>query len=216
MVKYTKEEHAKYRPIYNDILDSLYNWKIIPHDIILGKIESAVAHGFPVNYIAKKSGFPLITVAAGQNLENIVMRLFELGADVNVIDRIYGQKNGILMYLINEPVFYSQKIFKELVARVENINYIDDMGHTILGISCARFIYNADKNNPRGDKFYGFIKTLLEAGADPDLDTDWKLKLPLDEDANFIRNELKKLIVDVKIRKDELQKESAPGYEYEI
>ncbi|WP_303150120.1 hypothetical protein [uncultured Cloacibacillus sp.] len=206
----------EYKAMYLDLAENIYDSNIVSEDIIIGQLNTFAEKGLPVNSYDKPYNVPLLTLAASHNLEKVVDRLLELGADPNLRDNRFNDENSILLYLMNEPLFYSGSIFKKMAERMKNINYKYNDERTVLGICLSRYVYNATMGHDRlVDIYYQFAKILLEAGADNSLDTLWEKKFPDNPEATKAKQKIGSLIVSM-TQKEEMQDRMSDSYEYEL
>lgn len=207
---------TKFKGMYMHLADSIYDSNFIREETIIDDLNSAIEQGFSVNFYSKPYNVPLLTLAAGHNLEELVDRLLELGADPNLIDNRFNDENSILLYLMNDPLFYSGSIFKKMAERMKNINYKYNDGRTVLGTCLYRYVYNAVMGHDRLlDIYYQFAKILLEAGADNSLDILWEKKFPDNPEATKAKQKIGSLIVSM-TQKEEMQDRMSDSYEYEL
>lgn len=141
---------------------------------------SAVAEGFPIDYIPTLEHYTLLQYAvlarltktdrsrAFFNCPTQVSVLIDLGADVNVLDK---DGRNILMAISEEMVeigdFQKDRIFYRILNRTRDVNLQDNKRRTALGRLLTNYIWGYLPNGlPK-------INAMLKAGAEPYIDKSW-------------------------------------------
>ena len=68
--------------------------------------------------------------------------------------------------------YNTRDLFDEVLNKTKDINHKNNKGQTAMGIICRSYERNLNEKMRENDRQY--ICALLDAGADPELDTDWK------------------------------------------
>ena len=170
------------------------------------RLKSSLDTGLDINY-ASSTEMPLLwhAIYPSHARERLVPILLDAGANPNVID---ADGRNALIYTIYNNV--SEPIIREILKKTENLNLQDNNGWIAFSMACDKFRSAPAANN----QFKHIAKLLLEAGADPFLDSRWEKPWGWEVGIRRIK-EIENLILQHQLAK-EAQPKTIETYEYEI
>ena len=134
-----------------------------------------ISEGFNINYRPneKSMDVTLLMLAIFEYetvTDDIVRLMLKVGADVNLTD---ADDWNALMLAINFN--RSAKLISEILEKTDNINQISKAGRSAFGICSRKYISSRMFRKPNDASYLlEIVKLLLQAGADPYLDSTWR------------------------------------------
>lgn len=135
-------------------------------NVLLKNGADVNATGGDGGLIAKMYGVSPFALACRQGNYEIAKKLLEAGADETLCD---AEGTPAMFSLIFKPLPTEVELFEErktdILELIENIDYVDSNGDTLLIKACTKDEYNRSGKDIYPDKNVGLIYKLLERGA---------------------------------------------------
>ena len=221
MQKYTDEEIKQFTEIYKHLSYriSRVSWSSIDEHRLAMDIDAYISDGFPIDFIPEEPSTRLLEQSQKVFSPATTIKLIEVGADVNAINS--SGENALIREARNSSW---KEAVPVILKHTKNINAKDNNGHTALSYICLKYLEckmrmvwsndYLDKTNTK--KLWEQIHLLLNAGADPGIDTTWQKDV---RDSTEWQTEMHNLVKYMTMhvqQKKALDKNSGTAYDYAL
>ena len=182
MRKYSLEEIKWFTKIYHSLSYSIsrVSWSSLDEHRLAMDIDAYISDGFPIDFIPEGCSTRLLEQSQKVFSAATTIKLIEVGADVNYVNA--SGENALILEAKNNCW---KETVPVILKQIQNVNAKDNRGHTALSYLCLKYLdckMRIDWSHDFLDKFnkeklWNQIYLLLDAGADPELDTTWQMEV---------------------------------------
>ena len=227
--KMHKLNYEQKKQIYYKLKHLLHAGNDPDIDTFASILRESLDQGYTLDFAPrKKSSQPLLNEAfyaiSNVQLLEYIKVLIEAGADVNQVDE---DGRNCLMKIVMRYTSVSVRIIEEIIRHTTDINAQDKFGWTALFYACGEYLvemYSYGNLHVEPKNNLPVIRTLLKAGADPNIDMEAVIehaehRIRNKRNMEILRNEcctLNKYILSFVEQKNMQSSFQETAYEYEL
>lgn len=215
--KYTPEQIEQYTESYEFLRRGIsrVSWSSLDEYLLARDIENEVEHGFPIDFVPPGATERLLEQCQKVFSPATTTKLIEVGAEVDAVNA-----KGETALIMEARLSRWTKVIEAILPRTKKINAKDNNGHTAFYYLCREYLscrsgYIDDRDIANGKKIWKQIHLLLDAGADPVINT-WTGCHAERRHKPQVVLQLKKRIVTYLQQREEMKTKTESGYDYEL